>query len=178
MSKLTDKQEHFCQQFLILGNKSEAYRAAFNTSNMKPATVNRAAKELYDNPKITARIKELQEERRERNQVDADYVLQRLIEIDQMDVLDILGNDGSFKQIHQWPKVWRQYISGLDISELWEGHGDDKEIAGLLKKIKWPDKTKNLELLGKHITVQAFKEQKELSGGLKISHEDALGELE
>jgi phage terminase small subunit len=31
--------------------------------------------------------------------------------------------------------------------------------AALLKKIKWPDKVKNLELLGKHISVQAFKEQ-------------------
>ncbi|EPW4661750.1 terminase small subunit, partial [Escherichia coli] len=25
--------------------------------------------------------------------------------------------------------------------------------------IKWPDKVKNLELLGKHVSVQAFKEQ-------------------
>ncbi|NGE23598.1 terminase small subunit, partial [Klebsiella pneumoniae] len=37
------------------------------------------------------------------------------------------------------------------------------EMAGdstvLLKKIKWPDKVKNLELLGKHISVQAFREQ-------------------
>ena len=30
--------------------------------------------------------------------------------------------------------------------------------AALLKKIKWPDKVKNLELLGKHIDVNAFKE--------------------
>lgn len=33
--------------------------------------------------------------------------------------------------------------------------------AALLKKIKWPDKVKNLELIGKHICVQAFKEQVE-----------------
>jgi hypothetical protein len=39
------------------------------------------------------------------------------------------------------------------------------------KKIKWPDKVKNLELLGKHIAVGAFKE--------KIEHDvsDPLKEL-
>jgi phage terminase small subunit len=66
----------------------------------------------------------------------------------------------------------------MDLSELWEGSGDERQMIGLLKKIKWPDKVKNLELLGKHVDVQAFKEQKELSGGLAISHEDALEALE
>ena len=51
-------------------------------------------------------------------------------------------------------------MSGIDVSEIW-GSGDEegeREITGLLKKIKWPDKLKNIELLGKHIAVGAFKE--------------------
>lgn len=31
-------------------------------------------------------------------------------------------------------------------------------MVGILKKIKWPDKVKNLELLGRHVSVQAFKD--------------------
>ncbi|GAB3287837.1 terminase small subunit [Parahaliea aestuarii] len=31
-------------------------------------------------------------------------------------------------------------------------------MTGLLKKIKWPDKLRNLELLGKHVAVGAFRE--------------------
>ena len=38
----------------------------------------------------------------------------------------------------------------------------------MLKKIKWPDKLKNLELLGKHVNVQAFKEQVAHSGELTL----------
>nr|WP_164508640.1 hypothetical protein [Halomonas aestuarii] len=72
-----------------------------------------------------------------------------------MDVIDILNDDGGLKPIRDWPKVWRTTISGLDLSELWEGHGDERQLVGLLKKIKWPDKPKNLELLGKHVAVQA-----------------------
>jgi phage terminase small subunit len=42
---------------------------------------------------------------------------------------------------------------------MFEGRGEDREMVGILKKIKWPDKVKNLELLGKHVSVMAFKEQ-------------------
>ena len=46
MPKLTPKQERFAQ--LVAGgtNQSDAYRGAYNTSRMKPATVNREAKAL------------------------------------------------------------------------------------------------------------------------------------
>ena len=57
--KLTSKQENFCHAFIELGNASDAYRACYDIGQMKPATINRSAKELIDNPKITARIEEL-----------------------------------------------------------------------------------------------------------------------
>ena len=44
----------------------------------------------------------------------------------------------------------------MDIAIIGSGDSD-----AIMKKIKWPDKTKNLELLGKHISVQAFKEKTE-----------------
>jgi len=81
-----------------------------------------------------------------------------------MDVLDILLANGELKPISQWPKVWRTTLSGMDVTEM---AGD---AAGLLKKIKWPDKIKNLELLGKHVAVQAFREQ------VKTEH-DVIGTL-
>lgn len=59
MTNLTIKQENFCLSYLETGSASEAYRRAYNAENMKPETVNRAAKELLDNPKITARLDEL-----------------------------------------------------------------------------------------------------------------------
>ena len=56
---LTQKQENFCLAYIETGNASEAYRRAYNAQRMKPETINRAAKELIDNSKITARIEEL-----------------------------------------------------------------------------------------------------------------------
>ncbi|WP_264292303.1 terminase small subunit, partial [Bifidobacterium animalis] len=56
--------------------------------------------------RIQKRIAELMEERNKRMRVSADYVLMRLVEIDQMDVIDILNDDGSLKPIREWPTIW------------------------------------------------------------------------
>ncbi|MFW8217264.1 terminase small subunit, partial [Klebsiella pneumoniae] len=39
----------------------------------------------------------------------------------------------------------------------------------ILKKIKWPDKVKNLELIGKHVDVNAFKERMEVNVNVTIA---------
>ena len=80
-----------------------------------------------------------------------------------MDLLDILDDDMSIKPLSKWPKVWRQSLSGFDIAEMFEGAGKERDLVGLMKKIKWPDKVKNLELLGKHVAVSAFREQVEVN---------------
>ncbi|WP_336792455.1 terminase small subunit [Pantoea anthophila] len=145
---LTDKQEMFCREYLIDLNATQAaIRAGYSKNSANEQGAQNLAK-----LSIAQRIIELKAERNERVEVDADYVLRRLVEIDEMDVLDILLANGELKPIKDWPKVWRTTLSGMDVTEM---AGD---AAGLLKKIKWPDKVKNLELLGKHVTVQAFKD--------------------
>ncbi|MEM7927597.1 terminase small subunit, partial [Morganella morganii] len=152
---LTDKQEMFCCEYLIDLNATQAaIRAGYSEK-----TANRTASENLSKPDIQIRISELMKERSDRLQIDADYVLNRLVEIDQMDVLDILHDDGGIKPVHEWPKVWRTSLSGMDLAEMFESRDGERYLVGILKKIKWPDKVKNLELLGKHISVQAFREQ-------------------
>lgn len=149
---LTDKQEMFCREYLIDLNATQAaIRAGYSEK-----TANAQASRLLVNVNIQNRIQELKSNRNERVEVDADYVLKRLVEIDQMDVLDILNESGDLKSVRDWPKAWRTTLSGLDVMSI--SAGEDGTDA-LLKKIKWPDKVKNLELLGKHVKVQAFKEQ-------------------
>lgn len=163
---LTDKQEMFCCEYLIDLNATQAaIRAGYSEK-----TANRTASENLSKPDIQIRISELMKERSDRLQIDADYVLNRLVEIDQMDVLDILHDDGGIKPVHEWPKVWRTSLSGMDLAEMFESRDGERYLVGILKKIKWPDKVKNLELLGKHISVQAFRDQ------IKSEH-DVVGTL-
>lgn len=80
MSDLTPKQEAFAQAFVELGNASEAYRLAYDAENMKPESVHRTAKEVYDNPKVASRIAELRGELVERHRLTVDDLIRELEE--------------------------------------------------------------------------------------------------
>ena len=73
-AKLTIKQENFCLAYIETGNGSEAYRLSYNADKMKPATVNRSATELLENPTITTRLDELRSEHRKRHDVTVDSI--------------------------------------------------------------------------------------------------------
>ena len=150
MAKLTDKQELFAREYLKDLNATQAaIRAGYSEKTAKEVGYENLTK-----PHVLELVAELKARRVEQTGIDAAYVLRRLTEIDQMDVLVILLANGELKPIKDWPKVWRTTLSGMDVVEM-----ASADSAALLKKIKWPDKVKNLELLGKHVNVQAFKEQ-------------------
>lgn len=152
--KLKAKHEVCCREFLVDLNATQAAIRAGYASRRAHVT----GAELYGKPEIRARINELKQERIDQLGIDANYVLMRLVEIDRLDVADILEDDLSIKPLSAWPESWRRYLSGFNLAEMFEGRGDDREMVGILKKIKWPDKVKNLELLGRHVSVQAFKD--------------------
>lgn len=77
---LTQKQENFCRAFIETGNASEAYRKAFNTSNMKMESVNQKAYELLKRVDITARVDELRAEAAKRNEITVDDLIAELEE--------------------------------------------------------------------------------------------------
>ena len=162
---LTVQQEAYCQEYVKCPENQT--QAAIN-AGYSPNTAGKFASQNMRDARIQKRIAELMEERNKRLRVSADYVLLRLVEIDQMDVLDILNDDGSLKPIREWPKIWRTTLSGFDLSSTIMNM-DETSIETILKKIKWPDKVKNLELIGKHVDVMAFKERLEVSGTVTIA---------
>lgn len=162
VKKLPARKELFCHEYIIdLKAGPAAIRAGYSSK-----TAYSKGPRLLQEPDVLERINILKSDRVKTLGIDANYVLLRLYEIDQMDVADILREDMSIKNVSEWPAVWRRYLSGFDMAEMFEGKGDDREMVGILKKIKWPDKIKNLELLGKHISVQAFRDniKTELTG--------------
>ncbi len=153
MANLTPKQQRFVEEYLIDLNATQAaIRAGYSEKTAKSI-----GQENLTKPDIQKAIEEAQNKRQEQTQIDAAYVLKRLVEIDQMDVLDIMDDQMKIRPVNEWPKVWRQYVVNLENLELSDGEG-------CFKKIKWPDKVKNLELLGKHVAVGAFKDKIEHTG--------------
>ncbi|EKH7704091.1 terminase small subunit [Salmonella enterica subsp. enterica serovar Weltevreden] len=166
---ITAMQEAYAQEYTKCPENQT--QAAIN-AGFSPNTAAVKASVMMRDERIQKRIAELMEERNKRLRVSADYVLLRLVEIDQMDVLDILNDDGTLKPIREWPKIWRTTLSGFDLSSTIMNMNEDS-IETILKKIKWPDKVKNLELIGKHVDVNAFKERLEVSGTVTIADQMA-----
>ena len=165
----SDMEESYAQALLVHSNQSDALRASlYKTDVMNLESINRQASDILARPHVRGRFEALKEKRSKRLNIDADYVLRRLTEIDQMDVMDIIEEDLSIKPISEWPKCWRITISNIEVVESISGHGEDA-IRNLIKKLKIPDKVKNLELIGRHVNVQAWKDKQELSGTLGLS---------
>lgn len=161
--KLTDRQERFCREYLIDLNATQAaIRAGYSEK-----TAGTISNENMQKPAIKARIIELKQERSRELKIDAEWVLKQHVAIHQLDVIDILDNTGSFKPIMHWPKDWRMYLSGLDLQEI--NSGDTESIV---RKIKWPDKVKNLELIARHIEMKDLAERlAEMERSLGVSND-------
>lgn len=152
MAKLTPKQQRFVDEYLVDLNATQAcIRAGYSKK-----TAYSMGEENLRKPEIKKAIEQAQQQRQQRTKINADYVLNRLVQVDQLDVLDILDSQGNFKPISEWSKEWRLNLSSFEIIST--PNGD------IVKKIKFPDKVKNLELLGRHIQVGAWSDKKEITG--------------
>ena len=155
------RHERFAQEYLIDLNATQAYARAGYAAKGNAAET--SAARLLRNVQVQARIDELKGERSERTKVDADWLLSRLAEESVADIAELYAEDGSVKPVKDWPLIWRQgLVSGVEVERIAEG-------IGTVTKIKISDRIKRLELIGKHIDVQAFKDKVEHSGEMSIN---------
>jgi len=102
-SKLTPKQEKFCQLYVETGNASEAYRQAYN-SNSKAAAVD--AKKLLDTPKISLRVQDLQEALEEKalwRRIHSVKILAEIAQASEKDA-DRVSAVKALNAMHGWDK--------------------------------------------------------------------------
>jgi phage terminase small subunit len=78
---LTVKQNNFCQHYQLTGNASEAYRMAYNATNMKTETIHRKATEVMANGKVAARIRELQRQAQTNFEITLDSQVSRYMQL-------------------------------------------------------------------------------------------------
>lgn len=170
MAKLTGRKRLFAHEYVVDMNGAQAaIRAGFAKSRARVT-----ASELLKEQPVIALIDELKAKRMERTEVDADVVLQDLMEYRQADLRNLYDDNGSLKSIHEWPEFFTRLgvVSIKTREEFIEG-----ELVGYIKEVKWENKTKVLELIGKHIAVNAWREQKtiDMSDPLKELYAEIMG---
>ncbi|MGV1869728.1 terminase small subunit [Agrobacterium rosae] len=156
---LSVKQRLFVDEYLKDLNATQAaIRAGYSEK-----TAHSQGPRLLENVGVAAAIEKAKADRSERTKIDADWLLTRLADEAVADIADLYDDDGGLKPVNQWPLIWRQgLVSGMEVEELFEGRGEDREHIGRVRKVKLSDRIKRLELIGKHIDVQAFRERVEV----------------
>lgn len=92
MAKLTIKQEKFCLEYVIDGNASRSYREAYDTANMKEATISNSAYKLLQNDEVKAKIEQLRTETIKSSILSIEQRKELLTKIAMSETYDKFGN--------------------------------------------------------------------------------------
>lgn len=145
---LNAQMERFCQEYIKApDNQTNAALAA----GYAEVSACKRASQLMKDQRVIDRIAQLMQQRNKRKKLDADSVLERLVNMLDADIADILTNAGDIKPIKDWPAVWRKSINAFEIAVI------DERVT--VKKVKLLDKLRVLEMVGKHVDVNAFRER-------------------
>lgn len=92
-------------------------------------------------------------------------ILRNLDRITNVDLRDAYDDDGNLLPIKQIPRHVVDAIQSIESEELWGGTGRERGVVGDLRRVKFLDKTKALDLLGKYLKLfdQTHKHKVEVS---------------
>ncbi len=140
MSKLTPKQEMFCREYLVdLNGTQAAIRAGYSANSAQEQ-----ASQLLSKLIIQDFVRELKSQREERVKIDADWVLKQAVSVHLrcMQAEKVTDRKGEPVVDPDGRPVYKFDSSGAN---------------------------KALELVGKHINIQAFKENTSIEIGGAIT---------
>lgn len=140
---LSPKQQRFVAEYL---KDSNATQAAIRAGYSRKTAKSQGAR-LLTNVDIAQAVTK----RVEQVGITADVVLGELLRIARADIGQAYGKDGRLLALKDMPEDVRRAISGIDVEEIFEGYGDERKPVGNLVKLRFWDKPRTLELLGKHL---------------------------
>lgn len=162
---MTNSQKRFCDEYLIDFNATRAYKVAYPNCK-KDDTASAAGSRMLGNVKVQEYITEKQREMQERNKITQDTIIQELAKIALFNIKDIYNENGTLKKVTELDDDTAKAISGVKILQKagamkisLNGRNEEIPIEHIPEQtveFKTNDKTKALELLGKHLGM--FKE--------------------
>lgn len=150
---LNPRQKRFVEAYLVDPNAKQAAIAAGYSAK----TAETAGPRLYRNVQVRAEIDKRNEKRADKAGIKAETVIAELVRFALLDIGKAFRPDGTLLPLHEMPEDVRRAISGFETEELYEGADGEKFSLGKVRKVKFWDKTKGLELLGRHLKMWTDK---------------------
>jgi phage terminase small subunit len=159
--KLTPKQQRFIDEYLVdLNGAQAAIRAGYSRR-----TADRIAHETLRKPAVASAVAERMRARSEKVGADAEWVLRRLVAEAESDLADLYDEVGNLRPPRDWPAIWRTgLVAGVETFMVPKGQdAEGKPVYAEVRKLKLADRTRIVEMIGKHVRVGAFRDQVGLS---------------
>lgn len=159
MSLLTDKQQRFCEEYLVdLNATKAAIRAGYSEDS-----AGSIGHENLKKPEIQDYISKRQKELQEATGITQKRVLEEYAKIAFLDPRKLYTVDGALKPIRELGDEEAGAIASIEILEEKTGE-EDVEVVGSTKKVKLHDKVKALDSLGRHLGMFTDKMDVNLTG--------------
>lgn len=144
------------------GNATEAAK----TAGYSPATAAQAGSRLLRDVQVRAMVEESQRQHLEKVQRETGITLERTLkEIARgafHDPRRFFDTAGNLKPIADLDDETAAALAGFDVTEEFQGRGEDRERVGFTKKIKLADRKGYLDMLMKHLG--GYKKDNEQGG--------------
>lgn len=169
LKKPDAREQRFVDEYLIdLDPKRAALAAGYAKTTAAVKSYGWVSKSESTKPHVLAAINEAMAARSERTKINADWVLERLGRLAAATMADFLvipDKGMPYFDLSAATPEQLAAIEGLQLDTRLERSekGDDNVVIEKIK-LTLPGKLKTLELIGKHVAVQAFSERREIGG--------------
>lgn len=143
---LTAKQAKFIQEYLIDLNAAAAARRA----GYSPKRADAIGYENLRKPEIRDALEVARQELSAKTGVTPEKVIEGFANLAFYDLADCYDENGFLKNIHEIEKKTREALAGIEVEELYEGKGQDRERVGRVRKVKMWSRQQALDSLAKH----------------------------
>lgn len=142
-----DRKKMFAKEYVVdLDITQAAVRAGYS-----PKTAAQQGSRLFAREDVQKMIQAEMQRRSERTEITADRVLQEYARLGFFDPRKLFNDDGSPKGIHELDDDTAAVLAGLEVMEVYEGHGENREFVGYLKKYKLANKLGALDSIARHL---------------------------
>lgn len=144
---LPPMQARFVDEYIVDLNATQAAKRA----GYSPRTAHVIGHLLLKKVLVAAAVDQRLAHRSAKVHISADDVLAALRRLLGSDVRQAFAENGSLKPIHELPDDVALAISSVETDELFDGSGKDRVQVGVVRKVKFWDKTKAAELCARHL---------------------------
>lgn len=158
------KHERLVQEYLIDLNQTQAaIRAGYS-----PKSARQQASELFAKPNIASRVKELMAERGKRTGINQDRIIRELARIALVDPTNVVDMEDA-RLLEDATEDDRAAIASVKVKKV-----AGEEFESVEREIRFADKLKALELLGKHFGM--YTDKLDINTPVTVVIEDDYGD--